>query len=104
MPSRAHPAFTRVETYYMGDPASQDLATAVHRHLMRNLDRRGTGAPAITCLEHGRDRHSGRIELLTHPPVDDRPKLTRRNLAEALSRHRTTAGALAAVTSAAPAD
>jgi N-acetylmuramoyl-L-alanine amidase len=32
------PAMNRVETYYKaGDPASLDLAFAVHRHLMRNL-------------------------------------------------------------------
>jgi N-acetylmuramoyl-L-alanine amidase len=81
------PAFNRIETYYKaGDPASLDLATAVHRHLMRNLGidvgevrqgnyyvLRNTSAPAIL----------GESSYLTHPPVEEKLKLSRAQELEA---------------------
>jgi N-acetylmuramoyl-L-alanine amidase len=81
------PEFNRIETYYKaGDPASHDLATAVHRHLMRNLGidvgevrqgnyyvLRNTSAPAIL----------GESSYLTHPPVEEKLKLSRAQELEA---------------------
>jgi N-acetylmuramoyl-L-alanine amidase len=81
------PAFNRVETYYKaGDPASLDLAFAVHRHLMRNLGidvgevrqgnyyvLRNVGVPAIL----------GESSYLTHPPVEEKLKLSRAQELEA---------------------
>jgi N-acetylmuramoyl-L-alanine amidase len=79
-PSR-DPSRNTVETYYRaGDPASLDLAFAVHRHLMRNLGidngevRQGnylilreSRAPAIL----------GESSYLTHPPVEEKLKLSK---------------------------
>jgi N-acetylmuramoyl-L-alanine amidase len=81
------PAFNRIETYYKaGDPASLDLAFAVHRHLMRNLGidvgevrqgnyyvLRNVTAPAIL----------GESSYLTHPPVEEQLKLSRAQELEA---------------------
>jgi len=74
------PAKNSVETYYRaGDPASLDLAFAVHRHLMRNLGiengivRQGnylilreSGAPAVL----------GESSYLTNPGVEEKIKLS----------------------------
>jgi len=74
------PKFNRIETYYKaGDPASQDLATAVHRHLMRNIGidvgevRQGNyyllrkiDVPSIL----------GESSYLTHPPVEEKLQLS----------------------------
>ncbi|HXV13829.1 MAG TPA: N-acetylmuramoyl-L-alanine amidase, partial [Candidatus Krumholzibacteria bacterium] len=79
-PQRA-PDYNRIETYYKaGDPASLDLAFAIHRHLMRNLGidvgevrqgnyfvLRNVGVPAVL----------GESSYLTHPPVEDRLELSR---------------------------
>lgn len=81
------PNFNRVETYYKaGDPASLDLAFAVHRHLMRNLGieagevrqgnyyvLRNVAIPAIL----------GESSYLTHPPVEEKLKLSRAQELEA---------------------
>ena len=81
------PAFNRIETYYKaGDPASQDLATAVHRHLMRNIGidvgevrqgnyylLRNIDAPSIL----------GESSYLTHPPVEEKLRLSRAHELEA---------------------
>ncbi len=75
------PAYNRIETYYKaGDPASLDLAFAIHRHLMRNLGidvgevrqgnyyvLRNVGVPAVL----------GESSYLTHPPVEERLQLSR---------------------------
>jgi N-acetylmuramoyl-L-alanine amidase len=74
------PAMNRVETYYnAGDPASLDLAFAIHRHLMRNLGidvgevrqgsyfvLRNVAVPAVL----------GESSYLTHPPVEDMLRLS----------------------------
>jgi N-acetylmuramoyl-L-alanine amidase len=81
------PAFNRIETYYKaGDPASLDLATAVHRHLMRNIGidvgevrqgnyyvLRNMEVPAIL----------GESSYLTHPPVEEKLRLSRAQELEA---------------------
>jgi len=81
------PGFNRVETYYKaGDPASLDLAFAVHRHLMRNLGidvgevrqgnyyvLRNVAVPAIL----------GESSYLTHPGVEKKLKLSRAQELEA---------------------
>lgn len=81
------PAYNRIETYYKaGDPASQDLAFAIHRHLMRNLGidvgevrqgnyyvLRNVGVPAVL----------GESSYLTHPPVEDNLRLSRAQELEA---------------------
>ena len=81
------PAKNSVETYYRaGDPASLDLAFAVHRHLMRNLGiengvvRQGnylilreSGAPAVL----------GESSYLTNPGVEEKIKLSETQKLEA---------------------
>lgn len=81
------PAYNRIETYYKaGDPASQDLAFAIHRHLMRNLGidvgevrqgnyyvLRNVGVPAVL----------GESSYLTHPPVEENLRLSRAQELEA---------------------
>jgi len=81
------PGMNRVETYYKaGDPASLDLAFAIHRHLMRNLGidvgevrqgnyyvLRNVGVPAVL----------GESSYLTHPPVEEKLKLSRAQQLEA---------------------
>jgi len=76
-----------VETYYrFGDPASRDLAFAVHRHLMRNVGipdgevrpgnyyiLRNVDVPAIL----------GEGSYLTHPGVEDKLKLSEKQRLEA---------------------
>jgi N-acetylmuramoyl-L-alanine amidase len=81
------PSYNRVETYYKaGDPASLDLAFAIHRHLMRNLG-----------IEVGEVRQGnyyvlrnvdvaavlGESSYLTHPPVEDKLRLSRTQKLEA---------------------
>ena len=74
------PTMNRVETYYTaGDPASLDLAFAIHRHLMRNLGidvgevrqgnyfvLRNVTVPAVL----------GESSYLTHPGVEDKLRLS----------------------------
>src|SRR5262245_5174261 len=74
------PAYNRIETYYKaGDPASLDLAFAIHRHLMRNLGidvgevrqgnyyvLRNVAVPAVL----------GESSYLTHPPVEAQLELS----------------------------
>jgi N-acetylmuramoyl-L-alanine amidase len=81
------PLYNRIETYYKaGDPASLDLAHAIHRHLMRNLGievgevrpgsyfvLRNVAVPAVL----------GESSYLTHPPVEDRLRLSRAQELEA---------------------
>lgn len=81
------PGKNAVETYYrIGDPASRDLAFAVHRHLARNLGidagevrpgnyyiLRGTQVPAIL----------GEGSYLTHPGVEENLKLSEKQRLEA---------------------
>jgi N-acetylmuramoyl-L-alanine amidase len=81
------PTVNRVETYYKaGDPASLDLAFAIHRHLMRNLGidagevrqgnyfvLRNVAVPAVL----------GESSYLTHPPVEDKLRVSRTQQLEA---------------------
>ena len=81
------PGYNRIETYYKaGDPASLDLAFAIHRHLIRNLGisvgevrqgnyyiLRNVGIPAVL----------GESSYLTHPPVEDKLRLSRAQELEA---------------------
>jgi N-acetylmuramoyl-L-alanine amidase len=81
------PAYNRIETYYnAGDPASLDLAFAIHRHLIRNLGisvgevrqgnyyvLRNVTVPAVL----------GESSYLTHPPVEDKLRLSRAQELEA---------------------
>jgi N-acetylmuramoyl-L-alanine amidase len=81
------PAMNAVETYYkFGDPASRDLAIAVHRHLMRNLGiadgavkqgnyfvLRGVDVPAIL----------GEASYLTNPGVEDKLRISEKQKLEA---------------------
>jgi N-acetylmuramoyl-L-alanine amidase len=81
------PSYNRIETYYnAGDPASLDLAFAIHRHLMRNLGieigevrqgnyyvLRNVDVPAVL----------GESSYLTHPPVEDKLQLSRTQELEA---------------------
>jgi N-acetylmuramoyl-L-alanine amidase len=81
------PTYNRVETYYKaGDPASLDLAFAIHRHLMRNLGidigevkqgnyyvLRNVDVPAVL----------GESSYLTHPPVEEKLRLSRTQELEA---------------------
>ena len=74
------PKYNRIETYYKaGDPASLDLAFAIHRHLMRNLGinvgevrqgnyfvLRNVAVPAVL----------GESSYLTHPPVERQLELS----------------------------
>jgi N-acetylmuramoyl-L-alanine amidase len=80
-------AYNRIETYYKaGDPASLDLAFAIHRHLMRNLGidigevrqgnyyvLRNVAVPAVL----------GESSYLTHPPVEENLRLSRGHELEA---------------------
>jgi N-acetylmuramoyl-L-alanine amidase len=81
------PEINAIETYYkFGDPASRDLAFAVHRHLMRNLGipdgeikqgnyyvLRSVGIPAIL----------GEASYLTNPRVEDKLQLSAKQKLEA---------------------
>lgn len=81
------PSYNRVETYYKaGDPASLDLAFAIHRHLMKNLGiaigevrqgnyyvLRNVDVPAVL----------GESSYLTNPPVEDKLRLSRTQKLEA---------------------
>ncbi len=81
------PAYNRVETYYKaGDPASLDLAFSIHRYLMRNLGidvgevrqgnyyvLRNVDVPAVL----------GESSYLTHPPVEEKLRLSRTQELEA---------------------
>lgn len=75
-----NPEYNEVETYYKaGDPASLDLAFAIHRHLMRNLG-----------IAHGEVRQGnyyvlrnarvpavlGESSYLTHPAVEKKLRLS----------------------------
>ncbi len=81
------PAYNRIETYYKaGDPASLDLAFAIHRHLMRNL---GIGVGEVRQGNYFVLRNVavpavlGESSYLTHPPVEDRLELSRAQELEA---------------------
>jgi N-acetylmuramoyl-L-alanine amidase len=81
------PDFNRVETYYKaGDPASLDLAFAIHRHLMRNLGidagevRQGN---SYVLRNVGVAAVLGESSYLTHPPVEEKLKLSRTQQLEA---------------------
>lgn len=81
------PSRNAVETYYrIGDPASRDLASAVHRHLARNLGiaegevrpgnyymLREVSVPAIL----------GEGSYLTHPEVEENLRLSEKQRLEA---------------------
>jgi N-acetylmuramoyl-L-alanine amidase len=77
---RRDPDYNRVETYYKaGDPASLDLAFAVHRHLMRNL---GIETGEVRQGNYFVLRNSstaavlGESSYLTHPPVEERLRIS----------------------------
>ena len=85
--AQRNPEKNAVETYYkLGDPASRDLAFAVHRHLMRNLGieegqvrpgnyyiLRNVRVPAVL----------GEGSYLTHPGVEGKLKLSSKQRLEA---------------------
>ena len=81
------PSRNLVETYYRaGDPASLDLAFAVHRHLMRNLGidlgevRQGN---YLILRESKSPAILGESSYLTHPPVEEKLKLSEAQKLEA---------------------
>ena len=81
------PTVNRVETYYRaGDPASLDLAFAVHRHLMRNL---GISAGEVRQGNYYLLRRTrmpavlGEASYLTAPVVEDNLKLSNKQRLEA---------------------
>lgn len=81
------PAKNFVETYYRtGDPASLDLAFSIHRHLMRNLGieqgevRQGN---YLILRESSVPAILGESSYLTHPPVEQKIKLSQTQKLEA---------------------
>lgn len=76
-----------VETYYRaGDPASLDLAFAVHRHLMRNLGIENGGVRQGNYLilrESNAPAVLGESSYLTHPSVEEKLKLSKAQKLEA---------------------
>ncbi len=85
-PSRA-PGKNAIETYFkMGDPASRDLAFAVHRHLVRNL---GTSVGAVRAGNYYILREVavpailGEASYLTHPEVEKNLRLSEKQRLEA---------------------
>lgn len=81
------PSQNSVETYYRaGDPASLDLAFAVHRHLMRNLGiekgevRQGN---YLVLRESKAPAVLGECGYLTHPPAEKKLKLAEAHKLEA---------------------
>jgi N-acetylmuramoyl-L-alanine amidase len=84
---RRDPAKNFVETYYRaGDPASLDLAFSIHRHLMRNLGiekgevRQGN---YLVLRESSVPAVLGESSYLTHPPVEQKIKLSETQKLEA---------------------
>jgi N-acetylmuramoyl-L-alanine amidase len=81
------PATNAVETYYkMSDPASRDLAFAVHRHLMRNLGiENGEVRPGNYFILRNVDVPAilGEGSYLTHPKVEENLKLSEKQRLEA---------------------
>jgi N-acetylmuramoyl-L-alanine amidase len=84
---RRDPSRNRVETYYRaGDPASLDLAFAIHRHLMRNLGietgvvRQGN---YLILRESTVPAVLGESSYLTNPSVESRLKLSEAQKLEA---------------------
>lgn len=82
-----NPEYNRVETYYKaGDPASQDLGSSIHRHLMRNL---GINVGAVRQGNYYVLRNVdipavlGESSYLTHPPAEDALQLSRAQRLEA---------------------
>jgi len=77
---RRDPSKNSVETYYRaGDPASLDLAIAVHRHLMRNLgidDGEVRQGNYLILRESRGPAVLGESSYLTHPAVEDKLKLS----------------------------
>ena len=81
------PSYNRIETYYnAGDPASLDLAFAIHRHLVRNL---GIGVGEVRQGNYYVLRNVnvpavlGESSYLTHPPVEEKLRLSRAQELEA---------------------
>jgi N-acetylmuramoyl-L-alanine amidase len=81
------PAKNVVETYFkIGDPASRDLAFAVHRHLMRNLGiEQGEVRPGNYYIlrEVSVPAILGEGSYLTHPPVEANLRLSEKQRLEA---------------------
>lgn len=74
------PEKNSVETYYRaGDPASLDLAFAVHRHLMRNLgidDGEVRQGNYLILRESKVPAILGESSYLTHPPAEKKLKIS----------------------------
>lgn len=74
------PESNSVETYYRaGDPASMNLAFAVHRHLMRNLgieDGEVRQGNYLILRESEAPAVLGESSYLTHPPVEKKLRLS----------------------------
>jgi N-acetylmuramoyl-L-alanine amidase len=81
------PVYNSVETYYKaGDPASLDLAFAVHRHLMRNLGIDGGEVrQGNYYVLRNNDVPSvlGESSYLTHPGVEEKLRLSEKQKLEA---------------------
>ena len=81
------PSRNAVETYYkIGDPASRDLAFAVHRHLVRNLGiEEGEVRPGNYYIlrEVGVPAILGEGSYLTHPGVEKNLRLSEKQRLEA---------------------
>lgn len=81
------PGKNAVETYYrFGDPASRDLAFAVHRHLMRNLGiEDGEVRPGNYYILRNIDIPAilGEGSYLTHPVVEENLRLSGKQRLEA---------------------
>jgi N-acetylmuramoyl-L-alanine amidase len=81
------PSRNRVETYYRaGDPASLDLAFAIHRHLMRNLGIEGGEVRQGNYLilrESKAPAVLGESSYLTNPSVEEKLKLSEKQKLEA---------------------
>lgn len=77
---KRNPDYNRIETYYKsGDPASLDLAFAIHRHLMRNIGiDAGEVRPGNYYVLRNNDAAAvlGESSYLTHPPVEERLRLS----------------------------
>jgi len=81
------PSKNAVETYYkLGDPASRDLAFAVHRHLARNLGiEEGEVRPGNYYIlrEAAVPAILGEGSYLTHPRVEEKLRLSEKQRLEA---------------------
>jgi N-acetylmuramoyl-L-alanine amidase len=81
------PSRNAVETYYkIGDPASRDLASAVHRHLVRNLGiDRGEIRPGNYYILREAEVPAilGEGSYLTHPKVEENLRISEKQRLEA---------------------